>query len=88
IFNNGVLGFVALEMKAAGFVDLGTAFENPDFAATANAMGILGIRSRKVRDSTSHDNCVCGVCARWMIVPRRSRWIRSQAVTPTRATCS
>ncbi|MFK8253487.1 ubiquinone-dependent pyruvate dehydrogenase [Ancylobacter terrae] len=44
IFNNGVLGFVALEMKAAGFVGLGTDLENPDFAAMARAMGILGVR--------------------------------------------
>ncbi len=44
IFNNGVLGFVALEMKAAGFVELGTDLENPDFAAMATAMGILGVR--------------------------------------------
>ncbi|WP_332118781.1 ubiquinone-dependent pyruvate dehydrogenase [Azorhizobium caulinodans] len=44
IFNNGVLGFVALEMKAAGFVELGTDLQNPDFAAMANAMGILGVR--------------------------------------------
>lgn len=44
IFNNGVLGFVALEMKAAGFVELGTDLKNPDFAAMARAMGILGVR--------------------------------------------
>jgi pyruvate dehydrogenase (quinone) len=44
IFNNGVLGFVALEMKAAGFVELGTDLENPDFAAMARAMGIHGVR--------------------------------------------
>src|SRR5206468_1323830 len=44
IFNNGVLGFVALEMKAAGFVELGTDLKNPDFAATARAMGIHAIR--------------------------------------------
>ncbi len=47
IFNNGVLGFVALEMKAAGFVEMGTDLENPDFAAMANAMGIFG---RRVED--------------------------------------
>ncbi|RYX89204.1 MAG: ubiquinone-dependent pyruvate dehydrogenase [Bradyrhizobiaceae bacterium] len=47
IFNNGVLGFVALEMKAAGFVELGTDLENPDFAAMAAAMGIF---SRRVED--------------------------------------
>jgi len=44
IFNNGVLGFVALEMKAAGFVDTGVNLENPDFAAMARAMGIHAIR--------------------------------------------
>jgi pyruvate dehydrogenase (quinone) len=40
IYNNGVLGFVALEMKAAGFVEAGVDLENPDFAAMARAMGI------------------------------------------------
>ena len=39
IFNNGALGFVALEMKAAGFVGLGTDLENPDFAAMARGHG-------------------------------------------------
>jgi len=47
IFNNGVLGFVALEMKAAGFVDTNVALQNPDFAAMAKAMGIYG---RRVED--------------------------------------
>jgi pyruvate dehydrogenase (quinone) len=44
IFNNGVLDFVALEMKAAGFVDVGVDLQNPDFAAMARAMGIHGVR--------------------------------------------
>jgi pyruvate dehydrogenase (quinone) len=44
IFNNGVLGFVALEMKASGFVESGVDLQNPDFAATARAMGIHAIR--------------------------------------------
>jgi pyruvate dehydrogenase (quinone) len=44
IFNNGVLGFVALEMKASGFLELGTELKNPDFAAMARAMGIHAIR--------------------------------------------
>jgi pyruvate dehydrogenase (quinone) len=44
VFNNGVLGFVALEMKAAGFVDFGTDLQNPDFAAMARAMGIHALR--------------------------------------------
>lgn len=44
IFNNGVLGFVALEMKAAGFVEFGTDLHNPDFAAMARAMGTHAVR--------------------------------------------
>jgi pyruvate dehydrogenase (quinone) len=47
IFNNGVLGFVAIEMKAAGFVDANVDLKNPDFAAMAQAMGIFG---RRVED--------------------------------------
>ncbi len=39
-----LLGFVALEMKAAGFVDTGVDLQNPDFAAMARAMGIHAIR--------------------------------------------
>lgn len=44
IFNNSVLGFVAMEMKAAGFLTEGTDLHNPNFAAVANAAGIKGIR--------------------------------------------
>jgi pyruvate dehydrogenase (quinone) len=47
IFNNGVLGFVALEMKAAGFVDANVDLKNPDFAAMARAMGLF---ARRVED--------------------------------------
>jgi pyruvate dehydrogenase (quinone) len=44
IFNNGTLGFVALEMKASGFVETGVDLHNPDFAAMARAMGIHAVR--------------------------------------------
>jgi len=44
VFNNGSLGFVELEQKATGFLDDGTTLVNPDFAALANAIGMLGIR--------------------------------------------
>lgn len=44
VFNNGVLGFVALEMKAAGFVNTGVDLDNPDFSAVARAVGIHGVR--------------------------------------------
>jgi pyruvate dehydrogenase (quinone) len=47
IFNNSVLGFVALEMKAAGFVDTNVDLANPDFAAMARAMGLF---ARRVED--------------------------------------
>ncbi len=44
IFNNGVLGFVVLEMRAGGFLEHGTDLQNPDFAAMARAMGIHAVR--------------------------------------------
>jgi pyruvate dehydrogenase (quinone) len=44
IFNNGTLGFVALEMKASGFLETGTSLKNPDFAAMARAIGVHAIR--------------------------------------------
>jgi pyruvate dehydrogenase (quinone) len=44
VLNNGTLGFVELEMKAGGFVDVGCDLKNPNFAAMAEAMGVKGIR--------------------------------------------
>ncbi|HEY0523643.1 MAG TPA: ubiquinone-dependent pyruvate dehydrogenase [Stellaceae bacterium] len=44
VFNNGTLGFVEMEMKASGFLDAGTELKNPNFAAMAEAAGVLGIR--------------------------------------------
>jgi len=44
VFNNGSLGFVSMEMKAAGFLDTGTDLSNPNFAAMAEAVGVRGIR--------------------------------------------
>ena len=44
VFNNGSLGFVAMEMKASGYLDTGTDLDNPSFAALAEAAGIRGIR--------------------------------------------
>jgi pyruvate dehydrogenase (quinone) len=44
IFNNGTLGFVALEMKASGFLETGTSLKNPDFAAMAQAIGVHATR--------------------------------------------
>ncbi|MCS4511391.1 ubiquinone-dependent pyruvate dehydrogenase [Xylophilus ampelinus] len=44
VFNNGSLGFVEMEMKAAGLLETGVALQNPDFAAMARAAGIHGVR--------------------------------------------
>lgn len=52
VYNNGNLGFVAMEMKAAGYLDTNTDLANPNFAAMASAMGILGIRVEQSDDLT------------------------------------
>jgi len=63
IFNNGVLGFVAMEMKASGFIETGVDLKNPDFAAMARAMGSIhavrvedpGELPNAIRDVLAHD---------------------------------
>jgi pyruvate dehydrogenase (quinone) len=50
VFNNGTLGFIELEQKATGFLDFGTPFKNPNFAAMAEAVGIRGIRIEEPDD--------------------------------------
>jgi len=50
IFNNGSLGFVELEMKAAGLLDYATTLDNPNFANMAEAIGIRGIRIEDPKD--------------------------------------
>jgi pyruvate dehydrogenase (quinone) len=44
VFNNGALGFIELEQKSTGFINTGTDFKNPNFAAMAEAVGVRGIR--------------------------------------------
>jgi pyruvate dehydrogenase (quinone) len=44
VFNNSSLGFVAMEMKASGFLETGTDLKNPDFAAVARAAGVYAVR--------------------------------------------
>lgn len=44
VFDNGALGFVELEMKAAGLPETATTLDNPNFASMAEAVGIRGIR--------------------------------------------
>lgn len=50
IFNNGSLGFVAMEMKVIGMPPFGTDLKNPNFAKMAEAIGIMGIRVENSED--------------------------------------
>jgi len=47
VFNNSSLGFVELEMKAAGLVDYGTDLVNPNFAKLAESADVFGARVEK-----------------------------------------
>ncbi|SES23362.1 ubiquinone-dependent pyruvate dehydrogenase [Rhizobium sp. NFR03] len=60
IYNNGSLGFVALEMKGGGFLEFGTDLKNPNFALMAQAMGIHAIR---VEDPGQLEDAVASVLA-------------------------
>lgn len=55
VFNNSSLGFVAMEMKAGGYLTDGTELENPDFAGIAQTCGVKGIR---VTDATKLDAAI------------------------------
>jgi len=65
VFNNGALGFIEIEQKSTGFLDFGTDFKNPNFAAVAEACGIRGVRIEdpsevegKVREALNHNGPV------------------------------
>ena len=50
VFNNSILGFVAMEMKAGGYLTDGTELGDTNFARIAEACGITGIRVEKSDD--------------------------------------
>ena len=50
VFNNGSLGFVEREMKAAGWPSYGTDLVNPNFAKLAESADIQGIRVEAPED--------------------------------------
>lgn len=50
VLNNGTLGFVEMEMKASGLVDVGCELKNPNFALLAESMGVKGIRVERPQD--------------------------------------
>ncbi len=65
VFNNGLLGFVALEMKVQGYPPFATDLDNPDFALMAESMGIKGIAVRTpdrvapaIAEALAHDGPV------------------------------
>lgn len=60
IYNNGSLGFVEMEMKAAGYLETGVALENPDFAAMARAVGLHAVR---VEDPAELEGAIRNVLA-------------------------
>jgi pyruvate dehydrogenase (quinone) len=60
VFDNRVLGFVALEMKASGFVEMGTSLTNPDFAAMAKA---IGVHARRVEDPGELEEAIKDILA-------------------------
>ncbi len=53
VFNNSALGFIELEQKSTGFLNTGTDFKNPNFAAMAEATGVRGIRIERPDDVES-----------------------------------
>lgn len=50
VLNNATLGFVEMEMKASGLVDVGCELKNPNFALLAESMGVKGIRVERPQD--------------------------------------
>jgi len=50
VSRNDSLSFVELEMKASGFLDFGVELKNPDFAALAQAAGLLGLKAETAKD--------------------------------------
>jgi pyruvate dehydrogenase (quinone) len=65
VFNNSALGFIEIEQKSTGFLDFGTGFKNPNFAAMAEASGVRGIRiedpadvDKGIAEALAHDGPV------------------------------
>ena len=50
VFRNDSLAFVEMEMKASGFLEFGVALQNPDFAALAQAAGMLGLKAETAQE--------------------------------------
>ena len=78
VFNNGTLGFVALEMKASGFLETGTSLTNPDFGGDGTRhwcsmpFGVEdpGTLSGAIVDVLAHD----GPALLHVVSPTRKSW--------------
>ena len=55
VYDNGKLGFVDIEQKAAGLVPLYTDLKNPDFGEVAKAAGLWGRRISKAGELEKSD---------------------------------
>jgi pyruvate dehydrogenase (quinone) len=60
VLNNGTLGFVEMEMKAAGFLDTGVELVNPDFAAMASGAGLFAKRVKDPADLADAMRAILG----------------------------
>ena len=65
VFNNEELSFIAMEMKASGYLDYATDFVNPDFGKLAEAAGIKGVSiqnssevDEKIMEALNHNGPV------------------------------
>ena len=93
VFNNSVLGFVAMEMKAGGYLTDGTELHDTNFARIAEACGITGIRVEKaseVDEALQRAFSIDGPVLVDVVVAkeswpsrRRSSWSRPKALAST-----
>ena len=94
VYNNGTLGFVELEMKAAGYIETGVALDNPDFAAMARGAGIHAVRvedpaelEAAVREVLAHPGPAlldCVVARQELSMPPEDRRQAGQGLQPLR----
>jgi pyruvate dehydrogenase (quinone) len=60
VLNNSALGFIELEQKSTGFLNFGTDFKNPNFAAMAKAAGVYAVR---LEDTSEVDDGIAAALA-------------------------
>lgn len=79
LFNNSSLGFVAMEMKAGGYLDTATDLQNPDFAAMAKVAGFTSFRAD---DSTNLKETLTQALAHPGPVLVDVRTVRNELIMP------